>query len=797
MSFAGQTPVSSYETQYGSGREPDLSNVLARVDSVTALEALLLVAGREGDLAAFRKHSGEKRRQSTLLAEDLLVLLDRQVPSLAEHGATLCPFLLKDGRPEHALRVFLPFVETVPDTTTGRGYFYLTAGLMLRMEGRHAQARLYFEAAAGVDFPLAAHAVYLAMESASASRELERMLMLLGELEASEPPGYLLTRARIVAGLALVGSRLEGEASSVLERVAEARLDRKESVQIAHALGGLYEKSEEFGKAAGSYARAFEKTTSHEEATEASRSYLRLVREKRVRGNETALLSAAKCLMRSGRGLEAQTALTDLFREGKGSLEAGWQLGRLYYRARRYRDATTVFGRLEKLEKRKRDSRRAGLWIARCKRQLYQTEEAIRRFREIALSGRYLICMEAAWELGMELESLGRLEQAVESYDSLQRRFPGTKLGREGLWRRGLCEYKLDRLAEARSTFASLAEGRVPSSVHDTATFWMLKCSFEAGDSLSAEELLRTKARGSTLYGLLLERISTSGVLDEVLFDAPWPDANWIAAAKHERFPRTAWPREEAEGAQEEAGESSLEELGDGLPSEISTAVSLLRFGLRDLAKEELRIARRESSGESRDLFFLAQLYWQNEFHKEALSLADRLLKTGRGLSRDEKRFLKRMLYPVYRVEVVLEESRSQDVNPFLVLSVMRRESTFDPEATSPAGATGLMQLMPGTAGEIAAYLGEEDPVGELKDPELNTRYGVWLLGRLKGKYSGSVVAALAAYNAGEYNADRWLAAAGDSDGFVFMESITFRETREYLRRVLSDLHVYTSLYVR
>jgi len=780
-----------------------LSTVLARADSIAALEALLLVASREGDLPALLGYSKERHRKSMALLEDLLALLDRRVPELLDHGAELAPFLLeKDGR-EHTLRTVLPFIESVPDSLSSRGPFCLAAGMLLRLEGKHAQARLYLEAASQADFPLATHSLYLAMECAAESGELERMLELLKELETSEPPDYLLSKGRVMAGLALVDSRLEGEALAILETASETRVGAGEKVQVAHALGRLYEKSGDYAKAAGSYAAAFNKSAPSEEAFEASRAYLRLVREGKTLTEEAKLLSAAECLTRGGLGLEAQTTLETLYADGRGSLKAGWQLGRLYYRARRYSAAAAVFEKLAKVEKRTADSLRARLWVARCKRQLYRTEEAIELFRQISLAGRHVVSMEAAWELGMELESQGKLHDAAESYDSLHRRFPGTRLGREGLWRRGLCEYRQGLVNKARSTFALLARGRVPSSLHDMAAFWKLKCSVEAGEPLSSEELRRAKPKGDSFYGLLLEKASKSGVVDEQFFRVPLPRGHGKPSAGE------VWPLaplaesgDEIESPQgppydEASRERAVEALPGGLPSEVPTAVALLRFGLRGLAREELRLSEKALAGQSQPLFFLAQLYWRNDFYKEALSLADGLLRRGRDLREDQKQFLKRMLYPIYSIEVVLEESRSQGIDPLLVLSVMRRESTFDPEATSPAGATGVMQLMPQTAEEIAAYLGEEDPVDKLRDPELNIRYGVWLLGRLTGKYSESTVAALAAYNAGEYSADRWIDKVGASDGFLYMESVSFRETREYLRRVLGDLHVYTSLYLR
>ncbi|UCF77927.1 MAG: transglycosylase SLT domain-containing protein [Candidatus Eiseniibacteriota bacterium] len=788
----------------GPGTEGNLSEIQARADSVAALDALLLVAGREGELAEFLRLSSEKRRQSETLAARLLTLLESQERGLVEHGPFLAPFLLEQGTSEQTLRALLPYIETVPDSVGARGFLCLVAGIMLGREGKSAQASRYFEAAARAKFPLDGHSLYLAIEAAAASRESRRMLALLESMETSHKASHLLERAHLLVGLSLLESPSEEEAVPLLERVLESGPGRVDRARVGFALGSLYEKAKRFEEAADAYAGAFRNASAAGEAGEAAGAFLSLVREGKVEGEESRLLSAAQCLLRRGRGGEAATVLEELFRNGEGSLEAGWDLGRFLYRSRRYSEAAGVYATLKRFEKRGASSRRAELWIARCERQLYHTEEAIRILRQISIASRHVVSMEAAWELGMELESLGRLEEAAESYDSLYRRFPQSSLAQEGLWRRGLCEYRRGFLGRARATFASVASDGVAASLHDSALFWMLKCSFESKQPPSSEELRHLKPSGDSLYGLLLMKVRDSETVSAEFFRTPLPAQNpALAGSPSGREDARARPEETGEQERVEPESRGPDETGNseqafpgGLPPQIETAVSLVRFGLRDLAREELREAQKNLRGDEAR-FYLAQLYWRSGFYKESLSLADRLLKNKRQLGESETRFLERMLYPIYGVTVVLEESHAQGIDPFLVLSVMRRESTFDPEATSIAGATGVMQLMPGTAGEIAAYLGEDDPSGRLVDPELNIRYGVWLLGKLKGKYSDSVVAALAAYNAGEYNAERWIERVGFQDEFLYMESISFRETREYLRRVLSDFHVYTSLYVR
>jgi soluble lytic murein transglycosylase len=132
-----------------------------------------------------------------------------------------------------------------------------------------------------------------------------------------------------------------------------------------------------------------------------------------------------------------------------------------------------------------------------------------------------------------------------------------------------------------------------------------------------------------------------------------------------------------------------------------------------------------------------------------------------------------------------------------LTLAVIRQESAFSTQATSSAGAMGLMQLMPGTAREVARYLGVSYSKGLLTgDPEYNIRLGRGYLSAMIDKFSGSYVLALASYNAGPGAVQRWLRDNGDprtlsADMVDWIEMIPYRETRDYVQRVLANLQVY------
>jgi peptidoglycan lytic transglycosylase len=130
--------------------------------------------------------------------------------------------------------------------------------------------------------------------------------------------------------------------------------------------------------------------------------------------------------------------------------------------------------------------------------------------------------------------------------------------------------------------------------------------------------------------------------------------------------------------------------------------------------------------------------------------------------------------------------AHNYDLNPALLAAVIEQESKFDAGARSSAGAVGLMQLQPATAKGIAKYTGGSKFVlADLDNPEINVRYGAWYLHHLMQKY-GDERMALAAYNAGQDNVDRWRAAG---------QGIQFSETRSYVDRVEKLKDIYRRAY--
>ncbi len=150
--------------------------------------------------------------------------------------------------------------------------------------------------------------------------------------------------------------------------------------------------------------------------------------------------------------------------------------------------------------------------------------------------------------------------------------------------------------------------------------------------------------------------------------------------------------------------------------------------------------------------------------------------------------------FPEAYREHFLHWGNQTGVDPFLLMGIARRESAYNPVALSPAGARGLMQIMPGTATQLSRQLGVSDPgpYGIL-DPELNIRFGSVYIRDMIARYRGNRLAAAAAYNAGPGRVDRWLREAPEEFD-LFVETIPFRETRDYVQAVLSYRVIFESL---
>ena len=371
---------------------------------------------------------------------------------------------------------------------------------------------------------------------------------------------------------------------------------------------------------------------------------------------------------------------------------------------------------------------------------------------------------EALYASGRIQEKSGSAELAIRTYGELARRFPANKLAAEAAWRIGWIRYLAHDWSAAADTFARLAE-HATDQTHASAVYWQARALGHAGRAAAARTLylaiLQREPNG--YYAMWADR-RLRGDLDAPLLTpktvvAPGPPADPAAVPLADPFHVERWKE-------------------------------LRAAGVVALARGELAAIEREHADDTAVLQYVFQAYQTIDAYDASVRLlrhlGDRVV-----LPASERLHL---AYPLAFWGTVQRESQSALVDPLLVESVMRQESLFDPEARSSANAVGLMQLLPTTAERVATENGMHVDPGELTEPDISIALGARYLGTLLNRFGGPLKG-VAAYNGGEPAVEKWVRQFGSLEPDEFVESITFRETRDYVKRVMGNYQQYVSLY--
>jgi soluble lytic murein transglycosylase-like protein len=195
------------------------------------------------------------------------------------------------------------------------------------------------------------------------------------------------------------------------------------------------------------------------------------------------------------------------------------------------------------------------------------------------------------------------------------------------------------------------------------------------------------------------------------------------------------------------------------------------------------------SSGEWRDVFLAVR-----DHHNASRSCS--------GLGRsdpdeDAREAGLRLAYPMVRPPELFAHSQAFNIDPFLLMGIMRQESTYQEYVVSHAGAIGLIQVMPSTGARVAALMGEHRySPGDLENPQVNIRYGAFYLSKLLDRFDGVYPLAVGSYNGGPHNVSRWMRQLhGKVTLAEYVELIQYDETRDYVKKVSGHYARYAALY--
>jgi soluble lytic murein transglycosylase len=421
--------------------------------------------------------------------------------------------------------------------------------------------------------------------------------------------------------------------------------------------------------------------------------------------------------------------------------------------------------------------------------QVYQT--FVRRYPQHVLAG------EVLWRRSQLAESYKLYDEAARAYLDLQSRYPQWERADAALFQAGLCYYRLAKDRKAIEAWQRLLEDDyAQSKLRAKALFWLGKAYLRLGRTEEAKQSLAEARAASVQDYYVLRSEALSRAIDGDA-SSPFSGANILLVTDQpvEQEEAEAWLESWANVAGK-GDESDNTEFNITRDRRFRRGQELLAVGLRGEALDEFDTLREELADDPLALYELALACRSMGLYRSSIRCVGQIVHLSPVESVLEgPPFLQRLAYPLYFEDLVIAEAQANALDPLLLFAVVRQESLFEPYAASWAGARGLTQIVPATGEWIAPRLGwPEYRSDDLDKPYVNVKFGAWYLAYQIQDFD-NVFAALAAYNAGPGNAIRWLSAEGDSDDDLFVEGITFAESRLYIERIYEYYFAYRALY--
>ncbi|HZO83316.1 MAG TPA: transglycosylase SLT domain-containing protein [Candidatus Binataceae bacterium] len=369
---------------------------------------------------------------------------------------------------------------------------------------------------------------------------------------------------------------------------------------------------------------------------------------------------------------------------------------------------------------------------------------------------------DAMFDIGRTREDDGDWDLARAAYLRLARIYPHSSSAAEGRFRAPFALYMSGRFAEAAAEFAAMRPHAESAADRDMFSYWHARALERAGRADEARQIYARLAQGAA--------------------------TNYYPALAARRLAAAPAPPT----VPDQADPAALEVPQSFGPAQfhLGRLATLRRLGLIELEPPELRALAAQGLGDPRVRLFVLLEFQRTGAWYDAIETATRLEKYG-GL---DPALGERLRYPRAYWGLIAPAAERASLDPCLVLALVRQESLFNPQARSVSDARGLMQLMAATAARVGPSAGVVPASLDLYDPALSVRIGTTYLKDLFEMFGGDPFRAVAAYNAGEHAVQGWNAKfPGDDDQWV--ENIGYRETREYVKKVIGGLREYQILY--
>jgi len=370
----------------------------------------------------------------------------------------------------------------------------------------------------------------------------------------------------------------------------------------------------------------------------------------------------------------------------------------------------------------------------------------------------------AMLRIGRIFEEQHQLDSARAQYRRLAARYPGSDSAEDARFRIPWTLYLARNYRIAAAGFKVAAARAKDASNLDMCQYWRARALENAGDPADAR----------AIFAKLADSTDTNY----------YPElASRRVAASRPDLPAASAPDPEFGAAPAVSGVAEYH---------MARVQTIRAMGLKELLPGELKALEEDAGGSAPMRRFVLAGFASADAWYDAIVAATHMEKNGQM----SHAVAERVRYPRAYWDLFQSASTRLALDPYLVLALARQESLFDPNATSVSNARGLMQLIPSTAHKIASEHGMDGEAIRLYDPSINVELGTAYLKNLLEMFGGNAFRAVAAYNAGENAVAKWVADFSGADD-EWVENIAYKETREYVKKVIGGRREYLLLYQR
>jgi tetratricopeptide (TPR) repeat protein len=409
------------------------------------------------------------------------------------------------------------------------------------------------------------------------------------------------------------------------------------------------------------------------------------------------------------------------------------------------------------------------LWNEDRNKEAYQQLEFLRKN-----NSRWIKKSEVLYILGRMIEGEGRLIDSIKYYEEIISTDPKSSISQMSIWRIGWVYYTGGFYKQAISHFDKYLSRIENSALHQRLLYWKARAEEKSGNIQSAIETYQSilKEPDWSFYSGLTEI--------------------WLGCQDDPN--KSCYNNSENKFKEEEI----FPILNEKEKAIVTRVLELWLHGLKEECTNEITHKVYSKEKYTPELLFcLSSIAHMNGAHELGIKIG---ILWKRAKKSEKVSFYKTedlLLYPLGFLPIVEEKARRYSIDPILVLSVIRQESLFDPDALSRSSAYGLMQIIPSTGNVIAKELGIDlaSDINLLFDPDTNLTFGCFFLKRLLDKFEHNMVYALASYNAGPEAVLRWQKSFGHLEIDEFIENIPFSETRDYVKRIMKNYWIYKRIY--